>query len=69
MSIVNQFNAFAADFEFCVADDKWARLKKYFLDDASYWNVDGPDPKIAGRGAILDYFRDNVASNDRRFES
>lgn len=69
MSIVDQFNAFAADFESCVADDNWSRLEKYFLDDASYWNVDGPDPKITGRGAILDYLRDDVASNDRRFES
>jgi hypothetical protein len=69
MSIVDKFNAFAADFESCVADDNWARLEQYFLDDASYWNVGGPDPIITGRGAILDYLRDNVASNDRRFES
>ena len=69
MSILNQFNAFAADFESCIADDNWARLEKYFFDDASYWNVGGPDPKITGRGAILDYLRDNVANNDRRFDS
>ena len=69
MDIVDQFNAFAADFESCVLDDRWARLEKYFVDNASYWNVGGPDPKIVGRGAILDYLRDNVANTDRRFES
>lgn len=69
MSIVNQFNAFAADFESCVADDNWRRLETYFVDDAAYWNVGGPDPKITGRGAIIDYLRDDVANNDRRFDS
>jgi len=69
MSIVDQFNSFAADFESCVADDNWTRLEKYFLEDASYWNVGGPDPEITGRAAILDYLRDNVASNDLRFDS
>ena len=69
MSIVDQFNAFAADFESCVADDGWSRLEKYFVEDASYWNVGGPDPKITGRASIVDYLRDNVASTDRRFDS
>ena len=69
MSIVDRFNAFAADFESCIIDDNWSRLEKYFLADASYWNVGGPDPKITGRAAIVDYLRDNVASSDRRFAS
>ncbi len=69
MNIADRFNAFAADFEICVADDDWARLEKYFVDDASYWNVGGPDPKIKGRAAILDYLKDNVANTDRRFDS
>jgi hypothetical protein len=69
MSIINQFHAFAADFETCVADDEWARLEKYFVDNASYWNVGGPDPKITGRKAILDYLKDDVAKNDRRFDA
>ena len=69
MSLVNQFNAFAADFESCINDDKWSRLEPYFVEDASYWNVGGPDPKITGRAAIVDYLKDDVASNDRRFAS
>ena len=69
MNILDQFNAFAADFESCVADDNWSRLEKYFAEDASYWNVGGPDPKIKGRAEIVAYLRDNVASNDRRFAS
>ena len=69
MSIVDQFNAFAADFESCIADDNWSRLEKYFVEDASYWNVGGPDPKITGRAAIVDYLKDNVANTDRRFAS
>jgi hypothetical protein len=69
MSLIDRFNAFAADFESCIADDHWARLEPYFLDDASYWDVGGPVPKITGRGAIVAYLKDTVAKSDRRFDS
>jgi hypothetical protein len=69
MNIVDQFNGFRTDFEVCVADDNWARLVKYFVVNASYWNVGGPDPRITGRKAIVEYLRNDVAKNDRRFDS
>lgn len=69
MSIVEQFESFAADFEICVSDDDWARLEKYFVENATYQNVGGPDPIITGRAAILDFLKNNVESTDRRFDS
>ena len=69
MSLIDRFNAFAADFEACIADDHGARLAPYFLDDASYWDVGGPVPKITGRGAIVEYLKDTVAKSDRCFDS
>jgi len=69
MNIAEQFERFAADFELCVEDDNWHRLEKYFVENATYLNVGGPDPVIAGRAAILDYLKSDVESTDRRFES
>lgn len=69
MSIVDRFNSFASDFEDCVKDDDWARLKKYFVDDATYENVGGPDPKAEGRDAIIEFLNNDVERFDRRFDS
>lgn len=69
MSLTDRFHLFAADFEACVADDKWDRLNKHFVENATYWNVGGPDPKIRGRSAIINYLKNDVSNNDRRFDS
>jgi hypothetical protein len=69
MSIIEQFESFAADFEVAVQDDNWSRLGKYFSHDATYLNVGGPDPTVKGRDAILDYLKKDVSENDRRFDS
>lgn len=69
MSIVDQFESFAADFEICVSDDSWARLEKYFVENATYLNVGGLDPIITGRAAILAFLKNSVESTDRRFDS
>ena len=69
MNIIDRFNAFAADFEACVADDHWQRLEAYFAENATYWNVGGPDPRINGRSAIVDYLKNDFSNSDRRFDS
>jgi hypothetical protein len=69
MSIVDRFNSFAADFEKCVGDDQWSRLGKYFVEDATYLNVGGPDPKVEGREAIIRFLKNDVERFDRRFDS
>lgn len=69
MNLVDLFEAFAADFEAAVQDDDWLRLAKYLAEDASYENVGGPDPQCRGRAAILDYLQNDVAENDRRFDT
>ena len=69
MTIAEQFESFAADFEVCVGDDNWSRLEEYFTESATYQNIGGQDPVIKGPKAILEYFRNNVAETDRRFDS
>jgi len=36
MDIMQQFMAYAGDFERTLADDDWSRLSGYFADDAVY---------------------------------
>lgn len=69
MSNVDTFESFAADFEDAVDDDRWLRLQKYFAKDATYLNLGGPDPKCVGRDAILNYFKEDVANIDRKFDT
>ncbi len=68
MSIIDRFKGFAAEFEAAVQDDDWSRLEKYLLEDATYLNVGGPDPKTRGREAILAYLKADVSNVDRRFD-
>ncbi|MCU7828246.1 MAG: hypothetical protein KZQ85_04200 [Candidatus Thiodiazotropha sp. (ex Myrtea sp. 'scaly one' KF741663)] len=69
MSLIDRFNSFAADFEACVADDQWDRLEVYFVENATYWNIGGPDPRVKGRSEILNYLKNDVSHNDRQFDS
>lgn len=69
INYVDRFKSFAAAFEACVLHDRGKRLEKYFTEDATYWNVGGPDPRISSREAIIDYLRNDVSNNDRRFDS
>ena len=69
MGIIDTFESFAADFEAAVADDNWSRLEQYLAKDATYLNVDGPDPKFEGRQAILTFLQADVRDSDRRFDS
>lgn len=69
MGIVDTFESFAAAFEAAVEDDDWSGLEPYLTEDATYWNVGGPDPKCEGRKAIIAFLQADVANNDRRFDS
>ncbi len=69
MGIVEIFESFAEDFEACIEDDNWERLKKYFTEDATYLNVGGPDPKCEGPDAIIEFFKSYISNNDRLFDS
>lgn len=68
MEILQQFLAYAGDFEKTLADDDWARLRRYFADDAVYevqssafgCRLVGPSAIFAGMKKSLDGF-------DRRF--
>jgi hypothetical protein len=69
MTVIDQFESFAADFEAAVNDDDWTRLKRFFTEDATYVNIGGPDPECQGRDAILAYFKWDVTNTDRRFDT
>jgi hypothetical protein len=68
MEIMQQFLAYAGDFEKTLKDDDWTRLRQYFADDAVYevearsfgCRLSGPDAILAGMKKSLDGF-------DRKF--
>jgi hypothetical protein len=68
MEIMQQFIAYAGDFERTLADDDWERLRQYFADDAVYevraksfgCRLTGPTAIFAGIKKSLDGF-------DRKF--
>ena len=69
MNLIDRFDSFAEAFEACVTNDDWQKLGEYFTEDATYWNVGGPDPVVKGRIAIVEYLKVDVSNNDRRFDS
>jgi hypothetical protein len=68
MEIMQQFLAYAGDFEKTLKDDDWTRLRQYFADDAVYevraasfgCRLSGCDAIFAGMKKSLDNF-------DRKF--
>ncbi len=67
MGLVKRFLAYAQAFEGAYEDDDWSRLEEYFTADAVYDN--GGGKVIEGRDAVLAWFKGDVASFDRRFDS
>jgi len=69
MDILQQFIAYAGEFEKTLADDDWSRLRRFFADDAVYevkaqsfgCRLVGPDAIFAGIKKSLDGF-------DRKFD-
>jgi hypothetical protein len=69
MEIIERFDSFAAAFETAFQDDDWSMLREHFVEDATYLNVGGPDPRVIGRDAIVEFLKQDVANTDRRFDS
>ena len=72
MNILEQFLAYAGDFEKTLADDDWSRLRRYFADDAVYevkaksfgCRLVGPSAIFAGMKKSLDGFDRKFAKRD-----
>jgi len=71
-NIMQQFMAYAGDFEKTLVDDDWTRLRRYFADDAVYevkaksfgCHLTGPTAIFAGIKKSLDGFDRKFAKRD-----
>lgn len=68
MTLIERFNAYAADFERTFLDDDWSRLEQYFTDDAVY-STPTNGLRAAGRATVLATLRAAVSGFDRRCDS
>src|SRR6185503_5087987 len=67
MDIMQQFLAYAGDFERTLADDDWSRLRRYFADDAVY-EVKAPfGCRLTGPTAIFAGIKKSLDGFDRKF--
>jgi hypothetical protein len=67
MDILQQFMAYAADFELTYADDDWSRLRRHFADDAAYDVGEAFGGKMVGPTAIFAGMKKSLDHFDRRF--
>ena len=68
MDILQQFMAYAGDFERTLADDDWQRLRRYFADDAVYEvKADAFGCRLTGPTAIFAGIRKSLNGFDRKF--
>lgn len=69
MSTLETFLAYARDFERTYADDDWARLDRYFADDAVYEVAEVSYAcRLEGRDAIFRGIRRSLDRFDRRMD-
>jgi hypothetical protein len=69
MDNLTQFMQYAADFERTLADDDWARLRRYFADDAVYEvKAEGFPCRLAGPDAIFKGMKKSLDGFDRKFD-
>ena len=69
MDPLQRFGAYAADFEKTFEDDDWARLERYFAEDATYTITGTPfDCEVRGRDAIFRAIKKSIDGFDRRFD-
>jgi hypothetical protein len=70
MDAMQQFGAYAADFEETFADDNWERISKRFDPNISYVVTGSPfDCELKGREAVLVGLKRALDGFDRRFEN
>ena len=68
MEIMQQFMAYAGDFEKTLADDDWTRLRRYFADDAVYEvKAEGFGCRLTGPPAIFAGIKKSLDGFDRKF--
>ncbi|MBT8139432.1 MAG: nuclear transport factor 2 family protein [Gammaproteobacteria bacterium] len=68
MNTLEQFIAYASDFEKTFADDNWSRLHQYFHSDAIYEVCGGSMAcKLQGPDAIFAGIKKSLDGLDRRF--
>ncbi|MGH3054486.1 MAG: nuclear transport factor 2 family protein [Gaiellaceae bacterium] len=68
MDIMQQFMAYAGDFERTLADDDWARLSRYFADDAVYEvKAESFGCRLVGPAAIFAGMKKSLNGFDRKF--
>jgi hypothetical protein len=68
MDILQEFFAYAGDFERTLADDDWTRLGRYFADDAVYEvQADLIGCRLSGPAAIFAGMKKSLDGFDRRF--
>jgi hypothetical protein len=66
MDLREVFHAYSADFEKTVADDRWARLERYFTEDAVYETYGNFGRRTEGRSAVFERLRSDLEMLDRR---
>ena len=65
---MQQFIAYAGDFEKTLADDDWSRLRRYFADDAvNEVQADSFGCRLSGPTAIFAGMKKSLDSFDRKF--
>jgi hypothetical protein len=69
MEILQEFFAYAGEFEKTLKDDDWTRLRRFFADDAVY-EVEAPSfgCRLVGPDAIFRGIKKSLDSFDRKFE-
>jgi len=68
MDILQQFMAYAGDFERTLVDDDWTRLARYFAPDAVYEvKASSFGCKLEGRQAIFAGMKKSLDGFDRKF--
>ncbi len=66
MSIKDRYQAYADAFEVSFEDDDWSRIEPFFTEDAVYA---GGDAEAVGRDQILEKFKTDLATFDRRMDA
>ena len=68
MDIMQEFMAYAGDFERTLVDDDWTRLRRYFADDAVYEvNAASFGCRLTGPAAIFAGMKKSLDGFDRKF--
>ena len=69
MDTLEQFGAYAADFEATFADDDWMRISERYHPDIRYLVTGSPyDCELKGRDAVIAGLKKALDGFDRRFD-